>query len=201
MLQSLAEKIHIPTSAHTYATMVGINFGDLVIFSMATDSDLSWGGGPLYRNPEKSHAQYSAHWLAHGTLVIPFFLKYGVEEYRQLHMPEVLPKSLTEEERNALKDVDGIAFVHMNLPRILEGLKSKYYQKVIVPDERRFLHEESGSSPVKKDPPAFKPPQMGAREWRNLALKAGAREYCIIEDSESLMEIPQEILNEWNAMN
>lgn len=168
---------------------------------MATVSGLTWGGGPLYRNPEKSPAEYCTHWLAHGRLVTPLFLKFGVKEYRQLHLPQILHESLTDDERNALKDVDGIAFVLVNLQSLVESFKSQYYEKVIVPDERRFLHEESGSSPTKRDPRTFNPPEMDAKEWRNLALKAGAKEYCIIEDGKALVGIPQSVLDEWNAMN
>ena len=149
---------------------------------MTSQSNLTWGGGPLYRKPGTSRAQFSAYWLAHGALVTPFFLKCHVEEYRQLHLPEALPESLTDEEKSALKDVDGIALVHLEFKQLLDGLESQYYLKAILPDERRFLHEESGSSPVKKDPPTFKPPEMDARGWRNLALKAGAKEYRVIED-------------------
>ena len=94
-----------------------------------------------------------------------------------------------------LLQFDGVALLKHRNSLNLE--KTSYYCDVILVDERRFLHEESGSSPVQKDPPAIDIPNLEALEWRRLALEVGGVEHAIIRDGKAAISIPDEVWKEW----
>ncbi len=87
-----------------------------------------------------------------------------------------------------------------SLPDLGAGLAGPYYEEVVLIDERRFLHDESGSRPVKRDPAAFTIPTRTPLEWRKLALEAGGEEHRVVENSKTIVDIPQDIAKKWKEM-
>ncbi|KAH8886502.1 hypothetical protein GQ53DRAFT_750534 [Thozetella sp. PMI_491] len=148
------------------------------------EENLRWSGGPLFRKPGTTHAEFCESWLNHGQLVLDWFTRLGVVHYFQIHLPDDVPDSLG-------LPGDGVAALAFAEPRKTEtGGKDAFYEEYVLPDERRFLHDESGSRPIPRDPPAFVVPQKAALEWRDMALKAGAKEYRFIENGKIVMDIP-----------
>lgn len=97
----------------------------------------------LKRNPSITKAQFSAHWLEkHAAIVIPYFLAHGVEYYAQIHNPSFAtddtPKGLE------ISEWDGAAELKFKDVRPEDtDVGKKYFQEVILVDERRFLLSEA----------------------------------------------------------
>ena len=159
------------------------------------DEDYQWMGGPLFRKPGTTHAEFCASWLRHGELVAQWFAKRGTIHYFQIHLPEDVPPSLGV-------PGDGVAVVAFPKSYVFgSGPATPYYEEIIFVDERRFLHEESGSQPVQKVPPTFEVPSKGTLDWWKLALEAGGKEYRIIEGGEIKIDIPSSVSERWNTLD
>lgn len=74
-----------------------------------------------------------------------------------------------------------------------------YYRDVIVPDERRFLHEESGSMPARKVHRAVEIPVLegGPLRWREFALEVGGVEHHCMLEGKAVIDVPDEAWEEW----
>ncbi|KAI0381621.1 hypothetical protein F5Y04DRAFT_254966 [Hypomontagnella monticulosa] len=162
-------------------------------------------GGPLFRNPNISHEDFSSAWHRHAQLVAPWFLTFGVVEYTQIHLPspnspngpvgnpEVSNESAAH---RLLRQADGVAFVRCRLLPTAEGRTGvfgnggahPYFAQVIAVDERRFLHEESGATAVTRERPAYEVPALGAEAWRDVALAMGGVEYVKIREGRDAIE-------------
>lgn len=153
-------------------------------------------GGPLFRKPSTTNKEFSESWHRHAQLVSPWFLNFGIEEYTQIHISETLITPPAENESAAEKTVrqaDGIAIVRCRPIETADGSvkpfgdshNHPYFANTIAPDERRFLHEESGATAVKNDPPIFHVPQLSIDEWRDLALRMGGVEHVKIQDGKA----------------
>ena len=141
----------------------------------------------MVRKPGTTRAEFSESWLRHGKLVLDWFTQLGVAYYFQIHLPEDLPDS-------AGIPGDGVAVVAYRESSSIPGGgggKDSFYEDYVLPDERRFLHDESGSKPILRDPPAFVIPKKETLEWRDLALKAGAKEYRLIEDGKVVINFSE----------
>lgn len=57
------------------------------------------------------------------------------------------------------------------------------------PDERRFLHRESGATAVKGDAPVFDLPVLTVDEWRRMALEMGAVEHVKIREGKAVIDV------------
>ncbi|KAI2625378.1 hypothetical protein GGS26DRAFT_593067 [Hypomontagnella submonticulosa] len=157
-------------------------------------------GGPLFRNPDISHEDFSKAWSRHAQLVAPWFLTFGVVEYTQIHFHKLPGKPAVSEHESAahrvLRQADGVAFVRCRLLPTSDGrtgvfgdgMAHPYFAQTIAVDERRFLHEESGATALQKDPPAYEVPELGADEWRDMAKKMGGVEYARIEGGKEIVE-------------
>ncbi|KAI0977412.1 hypothetical protein F4678DRAFT_412955 [Xylaria arbuscula] len=156
---------------------------------------LNSAGGPLFRRPDISHEEFATAWHRHGRLVMPWALKYGVWEYIQIHMPdpESVPRSGEGEEdsntvearaKRILRQADGVAIMRRyDVPTAAGQL---YFKGTILPDERRFLHAESGAGAVKADPPVYDVPDLRVDVWRELALALGGVEHVKIRDGKDV---------------
>jgi hypothetical protein len=97
----------------------------------------------LKRNLQISNEQFSSHWFEkHATIVIPYFLANGVDYYAQIHNP-VLTQGISPDGLN-ITEWDGAAELRFKEVRP-EGSKAgqKYFQDIILRDERRFLISEA----------------------------------------------------------
>jgi len=166
---------------------------------MAVNEETVPSGLPLFRNPSLTHAEFCNHWLQnHAALVTPYFLKgAAIVEYTQIHLPELQDRVGSTEAREKLLPFDGVGFLRRKTgPRpgtTIEG----YYDNVILPDERRFLHEESGSNPVEKVPPAVEILPLRIAKWRELALEVGAVEHTIIQNGKLVVTFPEGAFEVW----
>lgn len=135
------------------------------------------------------------------------FLNFGIQDYTEIHMPESLSISTPSAAQNILRQADGIALVRCVPINTVDGNmqpfgdfgKHPYFAAMIAPDERHFLHAESGATAVKGDPPAFDVPVLAIDEWRKLALEAGAVEYVKIRDGNAAIDGLW--WNEWKEIN
>ncbi|KAK3945497.1 hypothetical protein QBC46DRAFT_370844 [Diplogelasinospora grovesii] len=172
-----------------------------------TESKLQWFGGPLFRAPNTTRAEFTASWRRHATLAAEWFVKFGVVEYRQIHLPDAITHV-------SGTPCDGIALVALmpdphpdtdNTGGLAAALQHPYYHAVILPDERRFIHPESGSNPILKQSPSFPlpDPKMGALEWREMALELGqgATEHRVIHGGVLVVEIPESIRARWEELD
>lgn len=152
-----------------------------------------WMGAALFRKPDTTHEHFSTAWRQHGLLATPWFLSIGVEEYIQIHLPD---QSASESSgvSSALDGFDGVALVK-TIPGSLGG--NPYYSNVIAPDEQRFLHEESGSNPVKRDPPARQTPEQNILELGKLARELGGVEYVVVTGGKATASPSKEIEDQW----
>lgn len=132
---------------------------------------LNSSGGPLFRRPDISHEEFATAWHRHGRLGTPWCLNFGTWEYTQIHMPspsasagepESASTSAADSEtieskaRRILKQADGVAILRRyQVPT--DGGK-RYFESVILADERRFLHDESGAGAVIGNPPVYDVP-------------------------------------------
>jgi hypothetical protein len=111
----------------------------------------------LKRHPSMTKEQFSAHWYnSHAPKVIPYFLSAGVDYYAQIHNPVLIPGASPAEDLD-ISDWDGAAelkFAEVT-PEGPEGGK-KYFQEVILVDERRFLISEALDHVKRVDPGTVK---------------------------------------------
>ncbi|KAI1125361.1 hypothetical protein F5Y10DRAFT_10328 [Nemania abortiva] len=160
---------------------------------------LNSAGGPLFRRPDLSHEEFSTAWHRHGRLCSPWCLKSGVWEYIQIHMPH--PSLSTEEAASAstsqasnetietkarriLQQADGMAIMRRyDVPTEAGNL---YFRNVVLTDERRFLHDESGAGAVKGNPPVYDVPDLHVDVWRELALSMGGVEHVKIREGKDV---------------
>ncbi|KAF2269538.1 hypothetical protein CC78DRAFT_282083 [Lojkania enalia] len=168
-------------------------------------------GGPLFRNPSTSHSSFSSSWHRHAQIVTPWFLHYQVVDYIQIHLPDPAPTPTPHEPSPAncpsaqdillqakalLRQADGVAYVRcapIALPDgsakpFGSGPSHPYFRDVVVPDERRFLHAESGASGVRGETPVYHVPGLGAEEWRRLAVEMGGVEFVKIREGKAVVE-------------
>ncbi|KAH8649030.1 hypothetical protein BX600DRAFT_474376, partial [Xylariales sp. PMI_506] len=170
-------------------------------------------GGPLFRRPGTTHQDFSKAWRRHAQLVSPWFLRYCVVEYIQIHLPETplpnddLPQRQQHEEdaiaeptmklaEEILRQADGIAVVRGLYAPAKDGTlrpfgssnDHAYFAEFIAPDERRFLHTQSGATGVKADPPAFDVPDLPVDVWRELGLRMGGVEEVKIREAQAVIE-------------
>lgn len=167
-------------------------------------------GGPIFRKPGTSRAEFSLAWHKHAQVVIPWFLEFGIVEYVQIHLPDQGGEAPNAEEptparrdggdggaaERALQKADGVALVRCrSVPSVDgvtrpfgDGLTHPYLEKLVAVDERRFLHEESGVSAVKREPPTLAVPDLEVDEWRRVALRMGGVEHVKIKDAKDVVE-------------
>ena len=163
-------------------------------------------GGPLFRRPGITHEEFSRAWHRHAGVVVPWFLEFGIVEYIQIHLPgpdtaaaELSATCSPQDDRAArklLREADGVALVRCKIVPSVEGKKRPfgdgfthpYLEKVVAMDERRFLHEEFGAGAIRRETPAFEIPDVGADEWRRLALQIGGVEHVKLRDSRELIQ-------------
>lgn len=159
----------------------------------------TWIGGPFFRKSSTTHDEFSTAWLRHGQLVAPWFLANGVVDYIQINLPDFAgqdqPSAGMSDAQALLRTMDGVVCVR-HFPGSLPWWHP-YYNGVVLPDERRFLSDESGSSPVKRNPPARRIPAIDIAEWRQLALEVGGVEHAIISDGKANLDIPDWVAQEW----
>ncbi|KAK7753807.1 hypothetical protein SLS62_004173 [Diatrype stigma] len=156
-------------------------------------------GGPLFRKPGTSHEEFSLAWHRHAQIVVPWLLEFGIVEYVQIHLPSPSPGEKAPAAKgidHTLREADGVALVRCrsvpSVDRVMrpfgDGLTHPYLEKVIAVNERFFLHEESGISAVKREPPTFEVPDLPADEWRNMALRIGGVEHVKIRGAKDVIE-------------
>lgn len=158
-------------------------------------------GGPIFRKPGTSHEEFSLAWHRHAQIVVPWFLEFGIVEYIQIHLPSPSPSpgekaSAAKGIGNILKDADGVALVRCrsipSVDRVTrpfgDGLTHPYLEKVIAVDERRFLHEESGVSAVRREMPTFQVPDLPVDEWRDMAIRIGGVEHVKVRGAKDVIE-------------
>ncbi|CAJ2512076.1 Uu.00g077010.m01.CDS01 [Anthostomella pinea] len=150
-------------------------------------------GGPLFRRPDTSHEEFSTAWHRHAQVVASWFLKkFGVVEYTQIHMPRADHQDIMSDKdkdspaRRILRQADGVALVR-RYQTPMAGGPGRYFEEVILTDERRFLHDESGAGAVKGNPPAYDVPELAVDEWRELALQMGGIEHVKIRDGQDVV--------------
>ncbi|KAI8625345.1 hypothetical protein F5Y19DRAFT_268078 [Xylariaceae sp. FL1651] len=169
-------------------------------------------GGPLFRKPDLSHEEFDTAWHRHGQLVTPWCVKSGVWEYIQIHMPPPPPPppasplsmspssslATTTDEAGSrandtvearaeliLRHADGVAI--MRRYQVPTDAGTRYFRTVVLPDERRFLHDESGAGAVLGDPPVYDVPALEVDTWREMALRLGGVEYVKIRDGKDVV--------------
>ncbi|KAI0193955.1 hypothetical protein EV127DRAFT_422821 [Xylaria flabelliformis] len=157
---------------------------------------LDSNGGPIFRRPDLSHEEFATAWHRHGQLCTPWCLNSGVWEYIQIHMPSPSasngnPASASTSEdtieskaRRILEQADGVAIMRRYQVPADEG--KQYFESVILPDERRFLHDESGAGAVRGNPPVYDVPALHVDVWREMALRMGGVEYVNIRDGKDV---------------
>lgn len=86
--------------------------------------------------------------------------------------------------RRILQLADGVAIMRFQVPDAsappaVVGAKAGklYFEKVVLVDERRFLHDESGAGAVRGSPPVYDVPELHVDVWREMALGMGGVEY------------------------
>ncbi|KAI1846389.1 hypothetical protein JX266_007594 [Neoarthrinium moseri] len=177
-------------------------------------------GGPLFRLPGTSVADFSAAWRRHGQLVAPWFVHFGVYEYIQIYLHNGQGVSLSSADalaassvsgrsqvRGILEQASGIALVRCTAIPSADGshrpfgdaMAHPYFRDVVSVDERRFLHAESGATAVKGDVPEFDVPDLGVDEWRALAADIGAEEVVVIKGGKVVCEGAR--WEEWRMAN
>jgi len=166
---------------------------------MTANEETVPSGLPLFRNPSLTHAEFCKHWLEnHAALVTPYFLKGGsIIEYTQIHLPEPRDRVGSIDAKEKLRPFDGVGFLKRKTEPHQGTTIQGYYDNVILPDERRFLHEESGSSPVEKVPPTVEILPLGIAKWRELALEVGGVEYTIIQNGKLVITFPEGAFEVW----
>lgn len=171
-------------------------------------------GGPLFRKPGTTREEFTKGWRRHAEVVIPWFLEFGVTEYSQIHLPLTMtftscaddssPQRLDNQEsemtqaRDILSQADGVAFVKCLPLRSSSGVEQPfgdgfehpYFLTVIVEDETRFLHPQSGAGAVKGGASFPKLPEVsgGAANWRRIALEIGGQEYIKIKGGKEVVD-------------
>ncbi|KAI1326837.1 hypothetical protein F5Y16DRAFT_399957 [Xylariaceae sp. FL0255] len=169
-------------------------------------AELRSNGGPLFRRPGISHDEFSVAWHRHGLVAVPWFMKSGYWEYTQIHMPSSLPLSslsapepsstptstpAEEEARTAeeiLRHADGVALVRWFQSPADEVAGKTYFREVILPDERRFLHDESGAGAVKVVGSELSElPEITVDEWKEMALRMGGVEHIKIKEGKEVV--------------
>ncbi|KAI3323021.1 hypothetical protein HD806DRAFT_535517 [Xylariaceae sp. AK1471] len=161
-------------------------------------------GAPIFRKPGTSHEELAEAWHRHGQLVTPWCLNAGIWEYIQIHMPsapslsasstsEAAQKASDEEEEEAIKSIlrqaDGFAIMRRRegMEKEVEEKGKRYFETVVLVDERRFLHDESGAGAVKGNPPVYDVPEvLDVDVWREVALSLGGVEYVKIRDGKDV---------------
>ncbi|KAI0490652.1 hypothetical protein F4859DRAFT_15698 [Xylaria cf. heliscus] len=160
---------------------------------------LNSAGGPLFRRPDLSHEEFTAAWHRHGRLCTPWCLNSGVWEYIQIHMPspsvsakepesastsEASNDTIESQARRILERADGVAI--MRRYEVPTDRGKRYFESVVLADERRFLHDESGAGAVRGNPPVYDVPALHVDVWREMALSMGGVEYVKIRDGKDL---------------
>lgn len=170
---------------------------------MADTQDFNSLGAPVFRRPSITHAEFCTHWLqTHGPIATLCFLQPGnIVEYTQIHLPDAQDRSGSAEAKEKLLPFDGVGLLTTKRVPDAQGAQNQgideYYKNVVLPDERRFLHEESGLTPVKKSPPIVEILPMGASEWKQLALEVGGVRHTLIRDGKSTIALPEEVSEEF----
>ncbi|KAI0546874.1 hypothetical protein F4679DRAFT_587091 [Xylaria curta] len=160
---------------------------------------LNSAGGPIFRRPDLSHEEFATAWHRHGRLCTPWCLNSGVWEYIQIHMPspsvptgkpesvsapEASDDTIESKARRILEQADGVAI--MRRYQVPADKGKQYFESVILADERRFLHDESGAGAVRGNPPVYDVPALHVDVWREMALKMGGVEYVKIRDGKDV---------------
>lgn len=94
-------------------------------------------------------------------------------------------EAIERKARRILQLADGVAIMRFQVqdvsapaPAPAEAKAGKlYFEKVVLADERRFLHDESGAGAVRADPPVYDVPDLHVDVWREMALGMGGVEY------------------------
>ncbi|KAI0408242.1 hypothetical protein F4802DRAFT_551122 [Xylaria palmicola] len=164
---------------------------------------LNSNGGPLFRRPDLSHEEFAAAWHRHGRLVTPWCLNAGTWEYIQIHMPPpsaspggssepAAPGAASDDDddtvesraRRALRQSDGVAIMRRYAVPTEAG--QPYFERVVLVDERRFLHDESGAGAVVEDAPVYDVPALHVDVWREMALSMGGVEHVKIREGKDV---------------
>ncbi|KAI0438066.1 hypothetical protein F4803DRAFT_570115 [Xylaria telfairii] len=161
---------------------------------------LNSAGGPLFRKPDISHEEFATAWHRHGRLCTPWCLNAGTWEYIQIHMPppsasagkpesastsEANNETVESKARRILEQADGVAI--MRRYQVPTDGGKRYFESVVLADERRFLHDESGAGAVVGNPPVYDVPALHVDVWREMALSMGGVEYVKIRDGKDLV--------------
>lgn len=98
----------------------------------------------LKRNPTMSTEEFSTHWFKnHAAIVLPYFLANGVDYYAQIHNP-TLTSPITAPKDLDISEWDGAAELRFRDVRPEQtAAGKKYFEEVILMDERRFLVGEA----------------------------------------------------------
>ncbi|KAI0866265.1 hypothetical protein F4860DRAFT_459498 [Xylaria cubensis] len=160
---------------------------------------LDSNGGPIFRRPDLSHEEFATAWHRHGRFCTPWCVNSGVWEYIQIHMPspsaskgnpaspstpQATDDTIESKARRILEQADGVAIMRRYQVPADEG--KQYFESVILPDERRFLHDESGAGAVRGNPPVYDVPALHVDIWREMAMKMGGVEYVKIRDGKDV---------------
>ncbi|KAF2967856.1 hypothetical protein GQX73_g5667 [Xylaria multiplex] len=166
---------------------------------------LNSAGGPLFRKPGLSHEEFTTAWHRHGRFALPWCLNAGTWEYIQIHMPsqpdpveesEASDDTVESKARRTLQQADGVAIMRRyDVPAEKGNL---YFQKVILVDERTFLHDESGAGAVKGNLPAYDVPELHVDVWREMALRMGGVEHVKIREGKDV--IGNAMWEEWEKI-
>ncbi|KAI0422210.1 hypothetical protein F5X98DRAFT_197120 [Xylaria grammica] len=160
---------------------------------------LGSAGGPIFRRPDLSHEEFTAAWHRHGQLVLPWCLKFGTWEYIQIHLPPPSDSAVESEPvstsvasgstieskaRRILQQADGVAIMRRFDVPTEEG--SLYFERVVLADERGFLHDESGAGAIKGNPPIYDVPELHVDVWREMALSMGGVEHVKVREGKDV---------------
>ncbi|KAF2429241.1 hypothetical protein EJ08DRAFT_698595 [Tothia fuscella] len=129
-----------------------------------TTADLMSPGGPLFRKPGTTHAQFCDSWNRHAQLNV-----------------------LQQADGVAFVQCRSLRTVAGLLQPFGDGGKHPYFATTIAVDERRFLHEESGATAIKNDQPLFDIPALDVDEWKRLALGMGGIEHVKIRSGKAVI--------------
>ncbi|RDB30769.1 putative decarboxylase tpcK [Hypsizygus marmoreus] len=97
--------------------------------------------GYVKRLPSLTPEEFYKYWeTVHAPLVVPWVLKHGITDYRQVHTPQSLRSALTP----SAMEYDGYGqLTAQSLEDIQAALQDPYYAEVIEPDERRFIDKSA----------------------------------------------------------
>lgn len=122
----------------------------------------------------------------------------STEESKAAPTSDTSADAIERKARRILQLADGVAIMRFQVhdasapapapaPALAEAKAGKlYFEKVVLVDERRFLHDESGAGAVRGEPPVYDVPELHVDVWREMALGMGGVEYVKIRDGKDV---------------